>query len=184
MSNPFGGSDIQEVVCEEAALVHLGDEIDSALASKVIRGLYKLQAAGKTDVTLLITSVGGEVGPAHAIADAVHDLQRQGVHVRGRVFGEAYSAAIWPLVACQTRSITPYSMLMVHGLTHYSSGDARNLDAEKHANDKLIHIQAGILARRTRLSHDHWLPILRDRVPVFYTAEEALHVGLVDAVDS
>lgn len=177
-------NETMDVMCEAARVVQLVGMIDDEIAQQVIHGLYKLSATDRdAPITLLIASGGGGVYPANAIIDTIVDIQARGTRVKGRVHGHAMSAAVFPLLVCDERVAGQHSMFMIHGMTDTQiAADIRNIEAEQRANRALIEMYANALGARTRHNARYWLPKLKDRVPMYYTAQEAVDIGLVDAI--
>ena len=157
-------------------------EIDEWWSRRAQYALYALAADGvdKAPITIVINSDGGGVYEAHGVCDTIRTLRDQGYTVHGRVHGHAMSAAVLVLQACTTRTITQYGLLMVHGAVSARKGDAREMEAERDASTKTIEIQARIMEERTG---GDWHELLRDQLPHYYTAREALEMGLVDAIE-
>lgn len=161
-----------------APIVNMAGEIDEWLARKVTSGLMQLSRSHK-EITLVITSGGGDVLSAHSIVGTIRALPSV---VTAKVHGAAMSAAIYPLLACSHRYTTPESVFMVHGPSGLFHGSWRDLDTETQLFERLINIQAEMLTSATNLGKDHWVKILHDRTPTYYSAEEALSIGLVDRI--
>lgn len=168
-------------VCIETRHLYLCDEIEVETGMGLLNGLYKL-AQSDAPIRLIINSPGGSVSWGHALAQAITNVQQKGIEVRAAVYGEACSAAIFPLLACQMRTAPDGSVIMVHGLTTFNSGDVRNQEADAQVNKKLIEYQAEQLAARTRHNITYWRKLLRDNTPMYYTAREALEEGFIDAL--
>ena len=163
-------------------IVHLCGEVDEDLTRKVINGLYALNVQESScPIDLLITSGGGGLLEAQAIADAIADIATR-FTVNGYVRGQAMSAAMYPLLACTKRFATRSSVLMVHGFTDGVQGDMRHVEVTQAINQKLVLEGARMFALRTGKPESYWLPILRDHLPRYYMAEEAVEEGLIDDI--
>ena len=176
-------AELIEVHGGDAAIVFLGGDIDETLASKVVQSLYKHRAAGKTEVTLFISSGGGMLSASVAIADAVRACRDYGMEVHGLVTGMCASGAVFPLLECSTRKATPMSVLMVHGMVDTIHGDQQNQKIQQALNDKLVEQHIEYFASKTkRTEPEYWRPILESATPHYYMADEAVVEGIVDAV--
>ena len=164
---------------KSSRVVLLVGEIDEWWARNAQHAVYTLAAADTQPITVVINSDGGSVYEAHGVCDTIRGVRKGGVDIRGVVHGHAMSAAVLILQACTTRTITEYGMLMVHGAVNVTRGDAREMEAERDASNKLIEIQARLLEERTGRD---WRELLRDQLPHYYTAGEALAMGLVDTI--
>lgn len=166
------------IVDDEMRVAYLCGEVDDDLAARLVLGLRRL-AVRDGEITLLITSGGGGMMAAYAIADAIRDAR---VPVTGKVTGECCSAAIFPLFACETRLATRDSVLMIHGLQEFLDGDTSHHEAAIGINNKLIVEQARLFGSRTNKPAEYWLPLLKSSLPNYYTGQEALEMGLVDGL--
>ena len=175
------GDNSEGFLVKPSRVVLLVGEIDEWWARNAQHALYTLTTtpADTAPITVVINSGGGSVYEAHGMYDTIRMLRADNIEVHGRVHGHAMSAAVLILQACTTRTITEYGMLMVHGAVNVTRGDAREMEAERDASNKLIEIQARLLEERTGRD---WHELLRDQLPHYYTAEEALSMGLVDSV--
>lgn len=163
----------------ENRILYLCEDVDGENGLGFMRGLHQLVVT-ENPVTIVINSPGGDVSWGHAMAQAVRAYPN--VMFEARVYGEACSAAVFPLLACQNRIGSEGSVVMVHGLTTYNSGDVRNQEADAKANRDIIEYQAELLASRTKHNAAHWRKVLKDNTPVYYTAKEALAEGFIDSI--
>lgn len=170
---------------ESARVVTLIGEIDEWAARKVTYSLYHLSAEEdfSKPITLIINCDGGNVFESHGMYDTIKTLRAAGHVIHGRVHGHAMSAAVFVLQACTTRTMTANGMLMAHGLKEFRVGDIRNMEADAEAANKVLDIQVRMLCERGTRGEAYWRELLRDQLPHYYTAEEALKEGLVDAIE-
>ena len=170
-----------EHLIQECDLVYLVGEIDEFLVRLVASALFRLAVHNREEITLLISSEGGDVMGALAIADAVRYVRQRGVKVVGRVHGYAASAALLVLLACSERLATPDSVLMAHGMEgSFYIGDVRSIEAEHKLTQDLVRRMATQFARRTNKDVGFWHAILSDSTPVYFLTDEALEIGLID----
>lgn len=171
-----------ELVNTEERIVYLCGEIDEYMARNVVMGLYSLKAKNNSRIRLLISSGGGSLWWGNSITDAIRDIRLNGVQVDAHVFGWSCSAAMFPLLASDRRTASPNAILMVHGMRDVASGDMRNIDTEQALNQRLVAQQAKMLASCSRTEYEEWMHKLRDSLPIYYSAEEAVAEGLIHAV--
>jgi ATP-dependent protease ClpP protease subunit len=139
-------------------------------------------------IHVVFTSGGGDALEAVACGDAIRlasGILAPGVGVIGVVSGYAFSAASFLLQFCDKRYITKHSLIMVHGLEQQDRQyqDRRRIDANRDLMDKLQDVFAHKIAERSaRRDFKFWRDMLDDATPTYYTAEQALELGLVDAV--
>ena len=163
-------------------VVLLPGDIDSDVAAKVILGLYAA-CAEHAEVKLLISCDGGALFDGLAIADAIETLQlHSNTEIVGHVVGRAFSAAVFPLLACRRRLAAREAWIGVHGMSDIFQGDIRSAENEARFNQRLLEQQVAIFARRTKRDEAYWTPILKEQLMHHYSAVEALMEGLIDEV--
>lgn len=162
--------------------IHLYEHIQPESAANISKLMNSLARRGHDPITLEISSPGGSVTAGHALMDVIRKIRRQGVRVIGVVYGEAASMAPLILQACSKRVASESAIFMVHGLVHFQIGDVRNLEAERKMVNNLVDYMAQLLGKTTKKNADYWRSILQDATPQYYTAEEALEIGLIDEI--
>lgn len=170
-------------VCKESRQLYLMgemDDYDSGLG--VTNGLYKLARAGDGPIRLIINSPGGELLAGHSLYQSLMEVRSEGITIEAHVRGQACSAAIFPLLACNVKYAPPGSIIMVHGLRAFQGGDLRTHEADRLINMKMVKWAAALLEAHTKHAAKYWEKILQDDTPIYYTAEEALEEGLLDAI--
>ena len=169
-------------------VIILSGEIDTGTAHEFIEDTMILMHESKEPITVIITSPGGSAFAGFAIIRAIRYAQRQGIKVTGSVYGQAMSMAFFILQCCDVRKMGSLCILMTHGVTTGFVGDMRNVDAEK----KLLTlwqlelaklVSERCTAKKTKFcTPEHWVELLRDNTPQFYSAKESLEMGLVDKI--
>ena len=177
-------SDIQlNLLIPDHRAVILPDDIDDLVVVELSRQLLQMAEASSDPVTIYIASNGGDALMSLSIIDLIGLLQtKYHIEVIGLVLGQAMSGAAFILQACDTRIALPNSIIMLHGPSGVTVGDARSLDAETQLTTKLRDIFLRLLVRKTATFSNYWEKVLMDSVPKYYTAQEALTAGLVDVV--
>lgn len=168
--------------------IYLDSRVDLCVAATLNRELAVL-AEEPGPITLRISSNGGSVESEMSIIDAIRDARCKGCEVTGEVFGHGMSAAFMVLQACDTRVMGKNAILMVHGITSWTVGDLRDLNAEQKLLKRLQIETAQFLAERCtakddapQLTDKFWLDILEANTPVYLFPDEALEWGVVDKV--
>lgn len=108
----------------EIALV--GDLTDRQ--AELCEKLLEVEPGGQC--ILWFDSPGGSPYAAMALTSLImlRDLEAVGV-----VAGECSSAAVWPFAACRRRLVTPYSVLLFHGIKWQSEENVAPLEATEWA---------------------------------------------------
>jgi len=137
-------------------------------------------------IRLIIASIGGEAFPGFAMIRAIRAAQRRGIRVIGEVNGCACSMAFFMLQSCDERRMGTLDVLMAHGVTTGLIGDMKNIEAETKLLNHWHTEWSRIVAGRCKGDYNeagYWFEVFRDNTPCWYTADEALEMGLVDTVD-
>jgi len=171
-------------------IILLTDEINDEMAAIFMQDIYLLLQVSLEPIIIVLASSGGNVEAGLACIRAIHNAQKEGVKIIGEVHGHAMSTAFLILQVCDERIMGTPCIQMVHGITSFTYGDIRNIDAERKLLTFWQHYFANLLAKRSTApegskykSPDFWLPILADQTPQFYESEECLLMGLVDRVE-
>ena len=146
---------------------------------------------GTKEISLIISSQGGEMSAGIEVIRAINDCRKVGIKVNGIVRGQAMSMAFQILQECDYRAMGPADLLMAHGLTAGMMGDIRSLEAERKILDcwknyMVGRVQARIASAKpdsVAATEEYWAKIKDDNTPVYFLADEALELGLVDAVE-
>jgi len=166
----------------------LSGEIDTGTAHEFIEDMMILVKAGTEPITVVITSPGGSAFAGFAIIRAIRYAQRHGTKIIGSVYGQAMSMAFFILQCCDERVMGQLCVLMAHGVTTGFVGDMRNVDAEKKLLTMWQLELAKLVSDRCTAKDskycvaEHWVELLRDNTPQFYSAKESLDMGLVDKI--
>jgi len=166
----------------ETRTIIICDIIDADTALSVTHALHRLASYSKDPITLLITSTGGAIIYGNAIVDAIRDVRSRGIRVIGKVEGACMSMATGILQACDVRVATKTGIFMVHGMTAGQFGDIKSMEAQRKVVDMMLRSMLESFSTRTHRGEAFWGPIFRDETPQYYTAEEALELGLIDEI--
>lgn len=149
--------------------------IDGTATAKDIRGLD----AAVTDLDVRLDSGGGSVFDAILVYNALVDSQ---ANVTVTVDAMAASAASFLLQAGDQRVMNRGAMAMVHGPWVAAMGGSDTMRAAADFLDKNRDNMAGIYAARSGSDTDHWLAYMQNEDEHWFTAAEAVDVGLADTV--
>ena len=164
---------------EEVQIDIYGDIGDSWWSDSVSAKqlLDAISAAKGKPITLCINSGGGSVFDAFAMMSA---LKAHDAKVTARVDGVAASAASFILAAADEVVMSSVAWIMIHDATVYEYGRAEDLRKTADWMDRVNDQLAGIYAKRCRRTKDEFADAMHETT--WYTADEALEIGLVDSV--
>lgn len=147
--------------------------------SQLLRRQARLYPGKPIEIELC--SPGGEITAGIALFDTMLEIGRkQPITIKTR--GEVCSMAAILLQAAKNRIAGPHSFIMLHRASFGVEGGADKVEdtvAQVKMNEAVFY---GILAERTGTSASSWKKKLGRRKDVWYTAQEALKVNLIDAI--
>jgi len=146
-------------------------------AQEMLREQATIGSEEPRPLQLHIHSYGGELFAGLAAADAVRNCR---VPVHTHIEGGAASAATIFSVMGAHRTIGKHSFILIHQLSSIFWGKYEEWVDEMKNNDLLMETLRGIYAERTKLKKRDVTNILKK--DLWYDAEKALEVGLVDEV--
>lgn len=174
-------SDVFKLLLKERT-VFLAQEVNADLASYVVANLFYMEHLSKEkEITIYINSTGGSVQDGlFTIYDCMRVISPP---IRTVCIGEAYSSAAVILSAGTKgrRFATPNSKMMIHSIQIEDiSGTLSEVEQEskltKEMNGKLMNIIAQHTGQNIK-------KVKRDcQKDKYFSAEEAIKYGLIDAV--
>lgn len=132
------------------------------------------------DVTIHISSYGGDCGAGFVIHNKLRELAANGVNIVCVVDGVAMSAASLIMCAADTVRVNPSSLVMVHRCWSflwggYNADELRQQAESQESYDKAI---AAAYRRKTGLSETVLLHMMSDTT--YMTGKEAVEKGFAD----
>jgi len=186
MANRFVGRDHSErlesiiggSVDWRTKTIYISGEVNGEMAHRLIP-VIRLLDEDKSQITVVLSSPGGEEAAGFAIFDSLVATQNQ-VEVQG--FGGVYSIAALIFQAGDVRKLGPNAQVMMHNgsieLTGYIDTDKiQELSGDAARNNRRYH-----RAISTRCDVD--LKVVEDwcKVERTFSAQEALEEGLADGI--
>lgn len=139
---------------------------------------HELKATEVDEITVRINSPGGSAYDGYAIYNA---LRAHSATVTTIVEGLAASAASLIALAGDKVVMRPASELMIHEARTAVAGTSEDMRKTAEHLDRVNSIVAGIYARKAGTPDDMWREAMR--IETWFTPDEALEAGLVDAVE-
>lgn len=154
-------------------LEEVDHELDHKCAADMVKGLHLLdRIRPEEQINIIINCQGGDVDHGLAIYDAIRGCSSR---VVATVMGHCWSMATWVLQAADYRRATLYSSIMIH------DGEGPK-DRFTKKQDILCR---KILLDRIRQKHPEF-PVTKLQkmldTDTYFTAQEALDIGLIDGV--
>lgn len=166
-------------VAEDGAHVYVYDVIDSYWGASAEALVSALASAGEKTVHMHINSPGGDVFEARAMAAAIVGHAGK---VIAHIDGVAASAATYLALAASEVRMTEGGLFMVHNSWTMAMGNRTELRDTANLLEKIDGTIAADYARKTGASAEQvsaWMD-----AETWFTAQEALDAGFIDAIDA
>lgn len=122
------------------------------------------------DVIIEICSHGGLIFYGSAVVQKIGEAQRRSVHFTARVYGVAASSAADIVLACDRIEMAKTAAIMIHSAINPSGKDDPGIEIANAAQLDVIRRRIPSYTEKD-LEEDRW-----------YTADEALTIGLCDSI--
>ena len=135
------------------------------------------------DIELFISSGGGAVSDMFAIYDLMQ-LVKKNRDIATFGYGKVASAGV-PLLATGTlgkRHISPNTRVMLHHCSSNVSGPQPSMRTNFEELKKVEEMMVQLLADNSKLSTEEIYEIFSSNTDKYFSAEEALEMGLVDKI--
>jgi ATP-dependent Clp endopeptidase proteolytic subunit ClpP len=135
------------------------------------------------DIEFFISSNGGSVGDMFAVYDLMR-IVKKNRDIRTYAFGKVASAAVVLLAAGTKgkRFISQNTRLMIHHCSAAEQGPVPNLKAVYKEAHKVEEMMIQALAENSHLSVGEIYNIFSHNTDEYFSADEALEMGFVDAI--
>lgn len=179
----------------------IGD-INEDKSSEVMYGILSLRNTGKQEVLvdekdpkseikteqlpfeMIISTHGGSASDMFGIYDLMRDTMQKGCEIHTFALGKVMSAGVL-LMAAGTkgkRKIGKHCRVMIHGVAAGAGGQIQDINNEMD-EIKLIQEQyIASLAKETAMTKTYIKNLLKKKLNVYISAEEAVDLGIADTI--
>lgn len=168
---------------DDTSLVFFHGPVYLLSASQFQQQMLLATARHVKRISILLASEGGSLDWGKTCMDTILMARAAGVEVVG-VTHFAYSMAALMLQTCSKRIISPSGTLMIHGISTFFEGDAIDQQTMAKFTATATEEMTALLTSRTKKRKAFWDKILKTNKETFFTAQEAMTVGLVDEIAS
>lgn len=136
--------------------------------------------AGARNLTIRMSSIGGDAGVSILIHNRLRDMAAKGTHLKCVVDGVAMSGGSLIMCACDEVEVNPSSLIMIHNAACTIRGghNANDLRQRAMALDAWDKAQVSIYKRKTGLSEDIIAEMMANTT--YMTGTEAKEGGFAD----
>lgn len=150
--------------------------IDDDLANQVIAQLLYLNAENpKKVINIYINSPGGSVLSGLAIYDVAQNIKSP---IRTVCVGSAFSMGAVLMLMGSERCMLKHSLMMIHEVSSGVDGKTKDITSFFEVHKHLQSCILKIIKEKTQIENVEEII----KVDKYYTAEEALAVGLIDKI--
>lgn len=178
---------------DEPPLMGLGSDLTESAAQNLTMALLAFNGGrvravpedldDTSDVEFYISSGGGSVNDMLAVYDLMC-LVKMNRDIATFGFGKVYSAAV-PLLAAGTkgkRYMGRNARLMIHHCSSHTGGSHLDIQINFDELKKVEELMVGVLVEHSNLSAEEVYEIMSRNTDKFFSAEEALEMGIVDKI--
>ena len=181
--------------------VALYGDVTEELAKEAISGLWYLRSTAKTEepididdpetefeetirpIEVIISTNGGNADDMFAIYDAMR-MCREEVEIETLGIGKVMSAGVLLLAAGTKgkRRVGKHCRIMIHSVIGGHIGPMHQLDNEMKEIKAIQELHIRALCEETHLTGKQLRTLLKKKVNIYLTAEEAVKYGIADIV--
>jgi len=179
---------------DDNKLIGLMGEINEEITKEVIGCLLNLngnqilptseeELKETSDIEMVISSGGGDVHNMFAIYDVMKIVEKN-TNIVTIGLGHVSSAAVLLLAAGTkgSRYITKNTRVMLHNCSHHYGGTTPAIISSSKELEKIQNMMIQRLAENSKLSVGEIYNIFSRNIDEYFSAEEALEMGLVDKI--
>ena len=137
----------------------------------------------KEPIEFYLSTYGGSADDMFALYDIMKNIQKTTeIHTVG--VGKVMSAGV-PLLACGTkgkRRIAKNCRIMIHSVSAGNQGNIHDLVNELEAVEELQKMYINCLVEETKMTESQLKKMLKRKVNVYLSAEQAIKLGIADEI--
>ena len=143
--------------------------------------LKKVEDAGLSTVTVRLNTPGGSVFEASAIYAQLENFRKDDKKANMEIDGMAASAGSLVMLASDSIAIAETGMVFIHDSRATLAGSARQIGKDMQILQKIDKTVVGLYARKSGKKESEMAVFMK--AETWFTASEAVDVGLVDKVN-
>jgi ATP-dependent protease ClpP protease subunit len=170
---------------EAERIIRITGEIDEDSSEKFILLLHRV-AKVPGDITVVISSDGGDIEEGLRIVDAMNIAKSKGCHIHTVVSGKAYSMAA--LITCigDTRTMYSHSRMMFHPGRYEEAEDGKVLTPKElklmYEELEMFNGMFKRILKNVGVSDTECDKMMSD--DVYLNAEEAISLGIINSIET
>ena len=163
-------------------IIYLSGEVNEHSISQVIAGIVILTNQDpRAPITLLVSTYGGSVDEMFSLYDVIKHVSCP-IHTVG--LGKIMSAGVLLLASGKKghRMIGQSARVMIHSISAGHEGNLFQLKNDMREAERQQQLMEDMLLRETKMTKAKLTQIMKSGVDSYLTAQEALKLGIVDAI--
>jgi ATP-dependent Clp protease protease subunit len=163
-------------------IIYLSGEVNEHSIAQVIAGIVILtNQDAHAPITLLVSTYGGSVDEMFSLYDVIKHVSCP-IHTVG--LGKIMSAGVLILASGKKgcRTIGQSARVMIHSISAASEGTPFQLKNDMLEAERQQKLMEDMLLRETKMSRAKLTQIMKSGMDSYLTAQEALKLGIVDAI--
>lgn len=162
----------------ESRRLHLDMEVDSTMATLVIRSLVKMSEVSNEPIEMYFSSYGGDAYACLSIYDAIRACPAP---ITIFASGKIMSAGAIIFLASDRRFAAPNTTFMIHSVSSGTEGTIKDQEIDVAEGKRLNNIMLNILAERTKMNLKWWSKQILSH-DKYLDVETASQYGIVGSV--
>ena len=169
---------------KDQRIVGIYGDIDEEKASAACAALISFANAGKEPIEMFVSTNGGSADEMYALVDMIQYTQKLGIEIQSVGIGKVMSAGIMVLASGTKgkRKAGKNTRFMLHSLQSGTQGSlpSMRVDMRNFADMQEKYIQA--LSALINLNYKQLKKIINKNTDTYFTAEEAIEMGIIDEI--
>lgn len=161
--------------------IWLTEDVDEHMNETIVKKIRRAADFPERPIEIYISTFGGSVYAAISICDAILAVPN---HVKTIGIGKIMSAGGPILCVGDERVMTENSFLMIHDINGGSFGSPSEMLAELEHIRQLKTSMASYFERFSKLKQEEVGKMFDDKKNYYFSAQEALEMGIVDRIES
>jgi ATP-dependent Clp protease protease subunit len=169
---------------KEPRVVGIFGDIDEERSSMVCASLITFLKSSMEPIEVFVSTNGGSADEMYAIVDTMKYLQSLDVEIHNIGIGKIMSAGVMILAAGSKgyRKAGKNTRFMLHALQSGTQGPFPHMKIDMKNFNDMQEKYVRVLSELTNLSYKELKKIVNKRVDTYFTAEEALKMGIIDEI--
>ena len=168
----------------EPRVIGVFGDIDEERTANTCAALIAFSQLSTDPIEVILSTNGGSADEMYAIVDTMGILKAQNIEISVTGVGKIFSAGVLILASGTKgqRKVGKNTRLMLHPLQGGTQGPLWSMKDDVSSMQKIQKSYIDAMAEVTSMTHKELRRIVNKRSDTYFTAQEALEMGIVDEV--